>query len=79
MTEIDLKILSLLKVNNYIKRNELEQTIPIPQRTLTFNLKQLIDKKRVETIGQLKGTQYKLSQRYYNNFEHILYIYQNPT
>ena len=77
MTEIDLKILSLLKVSNYIKRNELEQTIPIPQRTLTFNLKQLIDKKRVETIGQLKGTQYKLSQRYYNNFEHILYIYQN--
>lgn len=77
MAGIDLKILSLLESDSYIKRSKIEQVIPIPQRTLTFNLKQLIAKERVETIGQLKGTQYKLSQRYYNNFEHILYIYQN--
>jgi DNA-binding HxlR family transcriptional regulator len=59
MTEIDLKILTVLQEDTYIKRSEIEHSIPIPQRTLTFNLKQLIDYKRVETIGQLKGTKYK--------------------
>ena len=77
MTEIDLKILTVLKEDTYIKRSEIEHSIPIPQRTLTFNLKQLIDYKRVETIGQLKGTKYKLSHRYHDSYEHILYIYQN--
>ncbi len=77
MTEIDLKILTLLKEDTYSKRSGIEQIIPIPQRTLTFNLKQLIEHKRVETIGQLKGTQYKLSKRYHETYEHILYIYQN--
>ena len=77
MTEISLKILKLLKEDTYIKISEIEQTVPVPRRTLTFNLKQLIKYKRVETIGQLKGTKYKLSNRYCHIYEHLLYIYQN--
>ncbi len=79
MTEIELKILSVLKEDTYSKRSEIEEVIPVPKRTLTYHLKQLIEHKRVEAIGQLKGMRYKLSNKYYTAFEHILYIYQNQT
>ncbi len=46
---------------------------------MTFNLKRLIDYNRVETIGQLKGTKYKLSDKYHQIYGNKLYIYQNQT
>jgi len=79
MTNTQLKILSKLKKETYLKRIVIEKSLPLSKRTLVLNLKQLIDKNRVESIGQLRGTQYKLSNKYYEKFEHILYIYQNQT
>jgi len=80
MNLLSLNILNILAQNSdkYITSREIEAKIDrVSKRAILNQLKVLSQNKRIIIVGQSSSTAYQISNNYYNNFEHILYIYQN--
>ena len=72
-----VKLLSQ-KSEHYFKRSEIENSIErASKRAILNELKTLINFKRVVVAGRSSNTAYKISNQYFEDLEHRLYIYQN--
>ncbi len=80
MNLLNLNILKVLieNDNQLITSSNLESKIEgISKRAILNELKILLENKRVKKVGRSSSTAYKMSNEYYLDFEHRLYIYQN--
>ena len=80
MKQLSLDILQILASNSdtYISRSDIESKLErVSKRAILNELKLLQTLKRVKVAGQSSSTAYKISNAYYEDFEKLLYIYQN--
>lgn len=80
MKQLSLDILKILasNIDTYISRSEIESKLErVSKRTILNELKLLHTQKRVKIAGQSSQTAYKISNAYYEQFDELLYIYQN--
>ncbi len=76
MLEMIIKVLK--KSENFIPRREIEKELKrTSKRSVLNQLKILIKFKRVQREGQSSQVAYRLSNRYHQDFEEKLYVYQN--
>jgi len=72
-----IKILSA-KPDQYFSRMDIENALErVSKRAILNEIKKLLESKRILRVGQSSSTAYKISNAYYEDFENILYIYQN--
>lgn len=80
MKQLSYDILQILALNidTYISRSEIESKLErVSKRAILNELKLLQTQKRVKIAGQSSQTAYKISNAYYEQFDELLYIYQN--
>ena len=80
MNQLSLNIIKILLSNpkKYFTRVELEGLLErVSKRAILNELKKLTTFKRVDISGQSSTTAYKISEKYFKDFEQRLYIYQN--
>ena len=80
MKQLSLDILQILasNIDTYISRSDIENKLErVSKRAILNELKLLQTQKRVKIAGQSSQTAYKISNTYYEQFNELLYIYQN--
>jgi serine/threonine-protein kinase HipA len=80
LKQLSLDILQILASNcdTLISRSDIESKLErVSKRAILNELKLLQTLKRVKVAGQSSSTAYKISNAYYEDFEKLLYIYQN--
>ena len=80
MKQLSLDILQILAstVDTYISRSDIESKLErVSKRAILNELKLLQIQKRVKIVGQSSQTAYKISNAFYEQFQELLYIYQN--
>ena len=80
MKQLSLELLQILAANSdtYISRSDIEGKLErVSKRAILNELKLLQTQKRVKVAGQSSLTAYKISHAYYEEFDELLYIYQN--
>jgi len=80
LKQLSLDILQILASNSdkYISRSEIESKLELVSKRAVLNeLKILHTLKRVKIAGQSSTTAYKISNAYFEEYQELLYIYQN--
>jgi len=80
LKQLSLDILQILasNIDTYISRSDIENKLErVSKRAILNELKLLQTQKRVKIAGQSSQTAYKISNTYYEQFNELLYIYQN--
>jgi len=80
LKQLSLDILQILASNSelFISRSNIESKLErVSKRAILNELKLLQTQKRVKIGGQSSLTAYKISNAYYEEFQELLYIYQN--
>lgn len=80
MKQLSLDILQILASNRelFISRSNIESKLErVSKRAILNELKLLQTQKRVKVAGQSSLTAYKISNAYYEDYQELLYIYQN--
>lgn len=78
--QLSLDILQILASDSdkYISRSQIESRLErVSKRAILNELKSLQTCKRVKVAGQSSATAYKISNAYFEEYQELLYIYQN--
>jgi len=80
LKQLSLDILQILASNSdkYISRGDIESKLErVSKRAILNELKLLQTFKRIKVAGQSSSTAYKISTAYFEEYQELLYIYQN--